>query len=105
MLPLSWTLPSPPPCLPAGPLRLGGPAAPLLPLSLPPSLPPVFRAVETRITQEALRRHVLRVLRTWRERYVFSDDYLNGLQVRIGALFFWIPSTGTFTDGVSTIQA
>ena len=48
---------------------------------------------------------MLRVLRTWRERYVFSDDYLNGLQVRIGALFFWIPSTGTFTDGVSTIQA
>ncbi len=39
------------------------------------------RAVETRITQEALRRHVLRVLRTWRERYMFSDDYLNGLQV------------------------
>lgn len=39
------------------------------------------RAVETRITQEALRRHVLRVLRCWRERYVFSDEFLNGLQV------------------------
>ena len=51
-----------------------------MPPSLPPFLPPC-RAVETRITQEALRRHVLRVLRTWRERYVFSDDYLNGLQV------------------------
>ena len=36
--------------------------------------------METRITQEALRRHVLRVLRCWRERYLFSDDYLNGLQ-------------------------
>jgi hypothetical protein len=23
----------------------------------------------------------VRVLRCWRERYVFSDDYLNGLQV------------------------
>lgn len=37
--------------------------------------------METRITQEALRRHVLRVLRCWRERFMFSDDYLNGLQV------------------------
>jgi hypothetical protein len=42
---------------------------------------PTRRSVETRITQEALRRHVLRVLRAWRERYMFSDDYLNGLQV------------------------
>lgn len=39
------------------------------------------RGVETRITQEGLRRHVLRVLRCWRERFVFGDDYLNGLQV------------------------
>ena len=71
-----------------------------MPPSLPPFLPPC-RAVETRITQEALRRHVLRVLRTWRERYVFSDDYLNGLQVRIYALIFRFPSTGTFAVGVN----
>ena len=45
------------------------------------------RSVETRITQEALRRHVLRVLRTWRERYMFSDDYLNGLQVGTGLVW------------------
>jgi U2-associated protein SR140 len=45
-------------------------------------LPAVFRSVETRITQEALRRHVLRVLRCWRDRFVFTDDFLNGLQVR-----------------------
>ncbi len=32
--------------------------------------------------QEALRRHVLRALRCWRDRYIFSDDFLNGLQVR-----------------------
>jgi U2-associated protein SR140 len=38
--------------------------------------------VESRITQEALRRHVLRVLRCWRERYVFGDEFLNGLQVQ-----------------------
>jgi U2-associated protein SR140 len=33
------------------------------------------------MTQETLRRHVLRVLRCWRERFLFNDDYLNGLQV------------------------
>uniref|UniRef100_A0A6S8KMZ3 U2 snRNP-associated SURP motif-containing protein n=2 Tax=Dunaliella TaxID=3044 RepID=A0A6S8KMZ3_DUNTE len=44
------------------------------------SLHETYRSVETRITQEALRRHVLRVLRCWRERYMFTDDYLNGLQ-------------------------
>lgn len=32
------------------------------------------------MAQEVLRRHVLRVLRAWRERFIFSDDYLNGLQ-------------------------
>lgn len=40
-----------------------------------------YRAAESRMTQESLRRHVLRVLRVWRERFIFSDDYLNGLQV------------------------
>ena len=33
--------------------------------------------------QEALRRHVLRVLRIWRDWFIFSDDFLNGLQVRL----------------------
>jgi U2-associated protein SR140 len=32
------------------------------------------------MVQEGLRRHVLRVLRVWREWSIFSDDYLNGLQ-------------------------
>lgn len=32
------------------------------------------------MTQEALRRHVLRVLRVWRERFLFNDDFVNGLQ-------------------------
>lgn len=31
--------------------------------------------------QEVLRRNVLRVLRIWRSRFIFSDDFLNGLQV------------------------
>lgn len=30
--------------------------------------------------QEMLRRHVLRVLRVWRNWYIFTDDLLNGLQ-------------------------
>jgi hypothetical protein len=31
--------------------------------------------------QEALRRHVLRLLRIWRDWFIFADDFLNGLQV------------------------
>ncbi len=31
--------------------------------------------------QELLRRHVLKLLRIWRGWFIFSDDYLNGLQV------------------------
>ncbi len=33
------------------------------------------------MAQEGLRRHVLRVLRMWRTWSIFSDDFLNGLQV------------------------
>ena len=40
-----------------------------------------YRACESRMTQEGLRRHVLRVLRMWRTWSIFSDDFLNGLQV------------------------
>ena len=40
-----------------------------------------YRAAESRMVQEAMRRHVLRVLRIWRSWFLFSDDYLNGLQV------------------------
>lgn len=40
-----------------------------------------YRACESRMTQEGLRRHVLRVLRMWRTSSIFSDDFLNGLQV------------------------
>ena len=35
------------------------------------------------MTQEGLRRHVLRVLRMWRSWSIFSDDFLNGLQVTL----------------------
>ena len=41
-----------------------------------------YRAAESRMVQEAMRRHVLRVLRIWRSWFLFSDDYLNGLQAR-----------------------
>ena len=40
-----------------------------------------YRGAESRMVQEAMRRHVLRVLRIWRSWFLFSDDYLNGLQV------------------------
>ena len=42
-----------------------------------------YRGCESRMTQEGLRRHVLRVLRMWRSWSIFSDDFLNGLQVTL----------------------
>ena len=47
-----------------------------------------YRAAESRMVQEAMRRHVLRVLRIWRSWFLFSDDYLNGLQVSFGPLLW-----------------
>ena len=51
-------------------------------------LPEVFvsfhsthKAADSRMVQEALRRAVLRLLRVWRDRFIFNDDYINGLQV------------------------
>ena len=44
------------------------------------SLHGVYRSAESRMAQELLRKHVLKVLRVWRGWYIFSDDYLNGLQ-------------------------
>ena len=41
-----------------------------------------YRSVDSRRAQESLRRDVLRVLRVWRSWFIFSDDFLNGLQVR-----------------------
>jgi U2-associated protein SR140 len=40
-----------------------------------------YKAAGSRMVQEALKRAVLRLLRVWRERFVFNDDYINGLQV------------------------
>ena len=39
-----------------------------------------YRSSESRMSQELLRRHVLKVLRVWRGWYIFGDDFLNGLQ-------------------------
>jgi U2-associated protein SR140 len=44
------------------------------------SLQDVYRSSESRMAQELLRKHVLKVLRVWRGWYIFSDDFLNGLQ-------------------------
>jgi U2-associated protein SR140 len=51
-------------------------------------LPEVFvsfqaahKGADGRMVQEALRRAVLRLLRVWRDRFIFNDDYINGLQV------------------------
>ncbi len=43
-----------------------------------------YRTVNSRMAQESLRRYVLRVLRVWRSWFIFSDDYINGLQVPFG---------------------
>ena len=40
--------------------------------------------MNSRMAQESLRRYVLRVLRVWRSWFIFSDDYINGLQVPSG---------------------
>lgn len=54
--------------------------------SLPDLLPSprldqeAYRGADSRMGQELLRRHVLRVLRAWRGWFVFSDDFLAGLQ-------------------------
>lgn len=39
-----------------------------------------YRSAGGRIAQEQLRKNVLKVLRVWRGWYIFSDDFLNGLQ-------------------------
>eukprot|EP00192_Tetraselmis_astigmatica_P006934 CAMPEP_0117654630 /NCGR_PEP_ID=MMETSP0804-20121206/3845_1 /TAXON_ID=1074897 /ORGANISM="Tetraselmis astigmatica, Strain CCMP880" /LENGTH=766 /DNA_ID=CAMNT_0005460921 /DNA_START=206 /DNA_END=2503 /DNA_ORIENTATION=+ len=52
------------------------------------SLAECYRSCTSRMTQETLRRHVLRVLRVWRGWFAFSDDFLNGLQ----ATFLYIGS-------------
>ncbi|KAL4450080.1 hypothetical protein ABPG77_010749 [Micractinium sp. CCAP 211/92] len=44
------------------------------------SLQEAYRGAEGRMAQELLRRYVLKVLRVWRGWFIFSDDYLNGLQ-------------------------
>jgi hypothetical protein len=36
------------------------------------------------MAQELLRRYVLKLLRIWRGWFVFSDDFINGLQVGQG---------------------
>ncbi|KAK9835798.1 hypothetical protein WJX74_008275 [Apatococcus lobatus] len=55
----------------------------------------LYLGLDSRITQEALRRHMLRVLRVWRERFIFNDDFLNGLQasfLRSGQIEDYEPS-------------
>lgn len=44
------------------------------------SLQEAYRGTDGRLAQELLRKHVLRVLKAWRGWYIFSDDFVNGLQ-------------------------
>ena len=44
------------------------------------SIQTAYRSAESKLVQDAMRRNVLRVLRIWRSWFLFSDDYLNGLQ-------------------------
>ena len=55
-----------------------------------------YRSVDSRMAQESLRRYVLRVLRVWRSWFIFSDDFLNGLQVRerTRSVASWASSAG-----------
>ena len=55
-----------------------------------------YRSVDSRMAQESLRRYVLRVLRVWRSWFIFSDDFLNGLQVRerVRSAISWSSSAG-----------
>lgn len=46
--------------------------------------------MDGRMAQEALRRHVLRLLRVWRSWFIFSDDFLNGLQVHTALQPCWL---------------
>ena len=73
----------------------------LCPGPLPPPARPCRLSVaclpacaESRMAQELLRRHVLKVLRVWRGWYIFVDDFLNGLQAT-----FLRASTGGGGDG------
>lgn len=52
------------------------------------------------MTQEGLRRHVLRVLRMWRSWSIFSDDFLNGLQVE----FVTSPNRPAFDNRASVLH-
>jgi hypothetical protein len=45
------------------------------------SLSEAYRGADGRMAQELLRRHVLKLLRIWRGWFIFSDDFVNGLQV------------------------
>ncbi len=49
------------------------------------SLHEAYRGADGRMAQELLRRHVLKLLRVWRGWFIFSDDFINGLQVGLMA--------------------
>lgn len=44
------------------------------------SLHEALRSVDSALTREALKKHVLRVTRVWRDWFLFSEDLLTGLQ-------------------------
>lgn len=73
------------------------------------SLPDIFESFRTvyeslqnkKDIQEAIKKYVLRVLRIWRSWYIFSNDYLNGLQ----STFLAIPQTkADIATGLQKLQ-
>ena len=59
--------------------------------------------MDSRMAQEALRRHVLRLLRVWRSWFIFSDDFLNGLQVPAARQPCWLYSLKPRHYGISKL--
>lgn len=60
-----------------------------------------YRSLEGRIAQEKLRKYVLSVLKVWRVWYVFSDQYIDGLQatfLRSATTLDGRPMVGTESD-------
>ncbi|KAJ0091258.1 hypothetical protein Patl1_12668 [Pistacia atlantica] len=50
----------------------------------------LYRIITRRITTEALKERVLKVLQVWSDWFLFSDAYVNGLQ----ATFLWSRNSG-----------
>jgi len=64
------------------------------------SLQEVYANASSRMMQETIRKHVLRVLRIWREWHMFHDEFLNSLQCQFIRKHCIDPSGNTKIDDV-----